>query len=281
MGGKGDVMDVKAKHQKFLYPVVRVRSGKGTGSGTIIYSKPDPKRPKEYQTFVLTNHHVVAPLIELEKAWDSVVKRKIEREVVDFADVERFNYVGLSKLDGATSGKAEVVAYDTDHDLAVVKLESTLKMDYVAPLIPEDKVDDLTLFEEIAVSGCTMAHEPFVTFGQLTFLNEKIEGKRYYLVNAGSYFGNSGGALFQAKTGYLIGVPSRLTGIQLGFGIDMVTHMGFSAAADRIYEFLREQELHFLAGDEDDDYYSAMRRRDNQKREALMALKAELLRDDE
>ena len=274
-------MDIKAKHEKFLYPVVRVRSGKGTGSGTIIYSKPDPKRSDEYQTFVLTNHHVIAALIELEKAWDSVIKRKVEREVIDFADVERFNYTNLSRLDGGTTGKAEIIAYDEDHDLAVLKLESTLQYPYVAPLIPEDDIEKLTLFEDIAVSGCTMAHEPFVTFGQLTYLNEKIEGKKYYMVNAGSYFGNSGGALFQVSTGHLIGVPSRLTGIQLGFGIDMVAHMGFSAAADRIYEFLREQELDFLAGDDDDDYYKAMDRRDRKNREALMALKAELLREDE
>ncbi|GAG20347.1 unnamed protein product, partial [marine sediment metagenome] len=31
-------MNLQEKHEKLLYPVVRVFSGKGAGSGTLIYS---------------------------------------------------------------------------------------------------------------------------------------------------------------------------------------------------------------------------------------------------
>jgi hypothetical protein len=123
-----------------------------------------------------------------------------------------------------------------------------------------------------------MAHEPFCTFNHLTFLKELIEQKLYVMYNAASYFGNSGGALFLADSAWLIGVPSRLTGIQLGFGIDMVTHMGFAAHPERIYEFFEEQELRFFF-EPKDTFDEAMKRREGKKRDALLELKAELAKE--
>jgi len=271
-------MDGLEKHEKFLYPIVRVSGEKGTGSGTIIYNKPDPENKGDYETFVLTNHHVIASCISLKEDWNSLVKRKVETEKIEKATVEMFEYVWDSTVDGSNSRKADIIAYCPDHDLAVLKLNTPKKFDYVAPLLPEDKIKDLRLFQDIVVSGCSMAHDPFCNYGQLTFLDEIIERKKYFMANAGSYFGNSGGALFLMDTAELIGVPSRLTGLQLGFGVDMVLFMGFSAHIERIYEFIKEQEILFLI-DPEDTFEKAMKRRENKEKEALMALKAEFVRN--
>jgi S1-C subfamily serine protease len=267
-------------HEQLLYPVVRVFAGKSAGSGTVLYSEEDPDNEGDHLTFILTNHHVISDLITTKKEFDSVLKRQVDKESLEHAHVEVFSYINMSEVDSTNRYRAEVVAYDESHDLAILRVLSPRKFDYVADLIDRDKIDDLRLFMDIAASGCSMAHEPFVSFGQLTFLNEIIDQRRYYMVNAGTYFGNSGGALFLKDTGEFIGVPSRLTGIQLGFGIDMVTFMGFGASADRIYEFFDEQELRFIY-DPEDTYAAALERREAAQRQAVLELKAEALQQAE
>lgn len=270
---------IKRRHEKFLYPVVRVYTTKAAGSGTVIWSKCDPVNGNgDYQTFILTNHHVINDCIQYKKDWDSVLKREVEKEFLEIPRVEIFEYVKDSTVVSSNSHRAKIIAYDKNHDLAILKLESPKCIEHVAKIIPKNEIKDLRLFMDIVVSGCSMAHEPFCTFGHLTFLKELIEQKLYVMYNAASYFGNSGGALFLRDKEYLIGVPSRLTGVQLGFGMDMVTHMGFAAHPDRIYEFFDEQELKFFY-DSEDTFEKAMERRDKKKRDALLELKAELAKE--
>ena len=255
-------MNLKEKHERLLYPVVRIfaidtKGNQSAGSGTIIYSEPDPENDGEFLNFVLTNHHVIDALILLKDDWDSVLKKNRKKEFFTKARVEIFDYINLSTVDSARGGSADVVAYSVAHDLALLKLSTPKKLGYVSPILPEDKIKKLRLYSDVCVSGCSMAHEPFSNFGQLTFLTEDIENKQYFMYNAGSYFGNSGGSLFwmgeeclPEYQGYLIGVPSRLTGHQLGFGMDMVTFMGFSAHTSRLYEFFRDQHMNFITDPE-------------------------------
>ena len=92
--------------------------------------------------------------------------------------------------------------------------------------------------------------------------------------NAPSIFGNSGGGLFHGVTGDLLGLTSRITVTQLGFGMDVQSWMGFSTHPDRLYEFFEHQELQFLY-DDNDDYHSAMDRRSNRRKEALRSIMLE------
>lgn len=271
--------ELQQKHEQFLYPVVRIFSNKAAGSGTLIYSEPDPKNAGEYLTFVLTNHHVIEDLIEVKKLWNSLLKRNIETEITQQGKVETFQYVKMSINDSSNRYNADILAYSKEEDMAILKIESPRPFPYVAKIYPKDKIEDIKLFMKIVVSGCSLAHEPFCNFGEITYLNEKIENKRYWMTNASSIFGNSGGALFLADTGELIGIPSRITGIQLGFGMDVVTWMGFSAHTSRIYDFLEQQELQFLF-DKTQSYYEALEKREKKHNEALMSLKAELTKEE-
>jgi S1-C subfamily serine protease len=277
-------MDLKEKHEKFLYPAVRVFSiskegGSAAGSGTIIYSKPDPDNKEEFITLVLTNHHVVENLISYKKDWDSLLKRERQVEFKEHPKVETFSYVNTSKMDSSNRFNGEIIAYDKNEDLAILRLETPRKFKYVAQMIPKEEIKEIKLFTDVVVVGCSLAHEPFANFGQITYLSEIIDQKKYLMTNANSIFGNSGGALYIADSGYLIGVPSRITGIQLGFGTDIMTWMGFSAHPDRIYDFIDNQELKFVY-DDSDTYQKAMERRDKKEREAITALKAELLKEE-
>jgi len=258
------------RHEQTIYPCVRIRTNKAGGSGTVIYSEEDPKNPGEYLTFILTNWHVVDDAITIKQVWDSVLKKEVKRDFLQEVTVESFTYWKVSRVVSANAHRGEIVAYDRDHDLAVIRLLSPAKYPYVAKFIPEAAIEELTIGRQVANVGCSLLHDPIVTLGEITSLKEVIDNKAYLMVSAAAIFGNSGGATYvlDGEDWYLSGVVSRVTGIQLGFGMDLVPWMTFTAHPARIYEFIREQELHFLIGEPGDNYYKALeRRREKQERE--------------
>ena len=256
-------------HEKILYPVTRVRAGQAGGSGVLVYSEPDPKNDGNFINIALTCQHVVDGNIKVVDEWDAVLKRQVKKDVIDEVTVEIFDYDG-SKVVSANSTTGKIIAYDKHHDLAAMLLNNTRQMPYVASIYPREEIDNLKLFDEVWVSGCSLLHDPFSSQGTLTYLREMIAQKSYLMSNAPSIFGNSGGGLFHGS-GHLLGLSSRITAIQLGFGVDVMTWMGFSTHPERVYEFIDHQELKFLY-DASDDYYSAMTRRNSRRKEALKSV---------
>lgn len=267
------MLNLKELHERIVYPVVRILTpskdgGHVGGSGTVIYSKPNPDKEGEYQTFILTCSHVIDQAIDQRKEWDSLLKKKRDKEFLKKVSVELFDYVYLSKVNSSNSFKADIVAYDKEHDIAVLKLESPKKVEYIANLIPKDEIGDVKIFTSTWTSGCSLLHDPFPNPGNVTYLSEIIENKLYWMGNGHSIFGNSGGAVFLAEDGYQIGITARITAMQLGFGVDIMTWMGFFVAPERIYEFLEHEELKFLY-DSTDTYKKAMERRKKKEKESL------------
>jgi len=263
------MLSIQELHEKCLYPVVRIRTQEVGGSGTVIYSKPDPSKPDEYQSFVLTCEHVVDDAITQRKEWDGLLKKKIEKEFLEQVTVELFDYVRLSEVNSSNSHRADIVAYDKEHDIAILKLDSPKKVSNVAGIIPKGKIKDIKCFTPTWTTGCSLLHDPFGNPGNVTYLKEMIERKLYWMGNGHSIFGNSGGAVFLAETGQQIGITARITGIQLGFGFDIMTWMGFFVAPQRLYEFIDKQELKFLY-DDSDTYEKAMVRRAKKEEEAKL-----------
>ena len=269
-------MDIEQLHKKILYPVVRVKTEKAGGSGTVIYSKPDPERSGEFQTFILTNHHVIAGAVSHSKQWDSILKRDRKKEFLQPVMVELFDYVPMSRVDSSNQHSANIVCYDPAFDLAVLKLDSPKEVPNVAKLIDKSKIDTITLFAPLFGCGCSLLHDPFATDGRIAGLTEKVSesDKRFYLTTQNSIFGNSGGAIFLAETGEQIGVTARITGINLGFSQDIMTWMGFSITAQCIYDFLDEQEMKFIY-DSTDTFVAALKRREKKQKEMLSQMMGE------
>ena len=260
----------KTVHEKILYPVTRVRAADSGGSGVIIYSEEDPKKPGEYINIALTCEHVINKNITVKDEWDTVLKREIKRDVMSEVTIETFDYDN-STVVSANSIKANIIAYDKNHDLAALRLTSKRKIPYVSKVIPKDEIEDLNIADPVWVSGCSLLHDPFPNPGTITYLREMIDQKAYIMQNAPSIFGNSGGGLFHGLTGNLLGLTSRVTVTQLGFGVDVQSWMGFSTHPDRLYEFFDHQELQFLY-DPKDNYHSAMERRTDRRKEALRSI---------
>ena len=265
-------MELKELHERILYPVVRVRTGSAGGSGTVILSQPDSENEGDYQTFVLTNHHVVEGAITIEDEWDAVLKKKVKRDVLDRVEVELFDYVRMSHRNSSNTFEATIVAYDQNEDLAVLKLDSPKEVEHIVTFIARDKIDDVKLFSPVYACGCSLGHDPFATTGHLTFLKEQITNRLFWMSDANIIFGASGGAMFDAATGEQIGVTSRVTVSQFGFSAAITTWMGFCIPASRIYDFFDEQELKFLY-DDTDTYAEAMERRKKRMEKALYGKK--------
>ena len=257
-------------HEKVLYPVTKVMAGASGGSGVLVYSKEDPKKPGEYINIALTCQHVIDGAIKVSEQWDNILKKDVKSDVLEEVRIEVFDY-DRSKVVSANSTTAQIIAYDKHHDLAAVKLNNTRPMTNVASIIPKEEIKELQVADSIWVSGCSLLHDPFPSPGNLTYLREIIDQKAYLMQNAPSIFGNSGGGLFHGDTGHLLGLTSRITSTQLGFGIDIMTWMGFSTHPERLYEFFDHQELQFLY-DSDDNYHDALHRRESRRHEALRNL---------
>lgn len=263
-------MDTQTLHERILYPVTRVRAANAGGSGVVVASLPDSQREGAYINLVLTCEHVIDKAIQVKEEWDPVLKRDRKRDYFEEVTVEIFDYDG-SKVVSSNATQAQVIAYDKQHDLAVLRLNNHRQMPYVAELYPQDAIEDLRIGDEVWVSGCSLLHDPFPGSGVLTYLREIIEQKAYIMASAPSVFGNSGGGLFHGKNAQLLGLTSRITAMQLGFSVDIMTWMGFSTHPDRIYEFLREWELQCVF-DADDDFHAGTERREARQKKAIREL---------
>lgn len=257
-------------HEKILYPVTRVKAATAGGSGVLIYSREDSEKPGRFINIALTCEHVVDGAIKTREEWDPVLKRNRKSDYFEEVIIEVFNYDG-SKVVSANATRGSIIAYDKNHDLAALKLLDHRPLPYVASIIPKVDIDKLKVFDPAWVSGCSLLHDPFANAGTLTYLREIIEQKSYIMQNAPSIFGNSGGGLFHGETGDLLGLTSRITAIQLGFGVDVMTWMGFSTHPDRLYEFFKYQELQFLY-DLTDNFNASMARREKRRKEGLRSL---------
>jgi len=257
-------------HEKVLYPVTKVMAGNAGGSGVLVYSKEDPNKPGTYVNIALTCQHVIDGAIKVSEQWDNVLKKDVKTDVLEEVRIEVFDYE-KSRVVSANSTTAQIIAYDKHHDLAAIKLNNTRPMANVASVIPRDEIKELQVADPVWVSGCSLLHDPFPNPGTLTYLREIIDQKAYLMQNAPSIFGNSGGGLFHGESGHLLGLTSRITSTQLGFGIDIMTWMGFSTHPDRLYEFFDHQELQFLY-DDSDTFSDAQIRRESRRTEALRNL---------
>ncbi len=237
--------DLVQKHQEMLYPVVVVEAARGSGSGTVIFSA---EVDGEWQTYVLTNHHVVASAIKIKDEWDPKLQEEVKRESRTPVQVRWFDYNDYSREIGTRGQTADIVAYDATLDLALLRTRDTERgVDYAAHLMPEDA--PLYLFEITWAVGAGLGEPPFPTEGAISNLDQRIKGQRYILSSAPIIFGNSGGALFhrspERERYEFIGVPARVSGTWTG----VVTHRAWAIPRSTVREFLRANDFGFILGD--------------------------------
>ena len=266
--------EVQEKHEGMLYPTVRVRTDKAGGSGTVIYSGMIPGKTDKYETYLLTNNHVIASNIKVEKKWSTLLKREVKTDVLSDCSVEFFNFEYGSWESGQSTYKGEIMCYDKDMDLGLLKLKSETRVPFVAKMFPKDQHKErLRMFMNLYAVGCGLGHPPLATQGNLTGLSDVIDNYPYWLSSAPTIFGNSGGAVFLADTYEYIGIPSRIAVTLSGFGSDAITHLSFFIPITSIYKFLEEQMFMFIYdGDMTSKDCEKMRKTKRKRDERMMAI---------
>ena len=238
--------EIKLIHKEVLYPVVRIRTEKAGGSGLIVYSRPTPENPEVFETFIITCHHVIEDAIKFIQRWSSIASRNVMIEDRQTVSVEVFKYEKLSRCVGSTTLNADIIAWDKILDIAVLKIKCEDEFKHVAKLYPKGKEEDVKLGRSLVTCGCSLGHEPIFTFGSLVAKHDIIENKEYWMSTANSIFGNSGGAVFLKGTHEYVGITARITTLQLGFGVDVITWMGFFVPISSIYGFFDDNFLMFI-----------------------------------
>lgn len=243
-------MNAQELHERVVYPVVQIRAAKAGGSGTIIFS--DTEDGERYNTFILTNQHVIDSAVKIEEEWNSVVGRKLPTERRSPVEVRNYVYRDVSFLETSQVNEADIVAWDKKHDIALLYLRTQRQFTNVIRLYDPDKVNELRMGMEVIACGCSLLHKPLMSRGHLSSLDEAAENLRMYMTSSLITFGNSGGAIFKADTLEFLGIPSRLDVANWGFGGDPQNFLNYFVPIHRIrdvvgdewhYEFLFDPDV--------------------------------------
>jgi S1-C subfamily serine protease len=243
--------EIIQQHEQMFYPTVRVRTKKAGGSGTVVYSE---KYKDEVYTYIITNQHVIDDSVHIEKRWDPVLKRKVDKEILDTVYVEYFKYNNYSHTVGSFAVEADIVAYsevDGGQDWALLRMRDTEnKADWVANMFPLDDIENVHIFDDCYAVGASLGHPPVASNGMITYMDDEIDHYKYWMSSAPTIFGNSGGAVYRWSTNRkkyeYIGIPSRISIQPMGFSADAITHMGYFIPIDRVYSLLEDNDYQFI-----------------------------------
>jgi len=233
--------EITALHNKILYPTVRIRVGGAIGSGVIFISV---KEEEFTRTYVLTNWHVIEAAISIKDEWNPLKQKMEPKETRATIEVEIFKYLNMSIATGTLLVQADLIEWNKDQDLALLKLRT----DEILPTadLYRGRKEDLRIFTPIYVCGAGNGRSPFPTNGQIASLNDEIENLEYWMINAPTVFGNSGGGAFLAKEKKFIGIPSRLAITFIGWAPNAVYHMAYIIPVTRILKWLENTGWGFL-----------------------------------
>ncbi len=214
--------------KRMLLPTVQLNGDDTVGSGTIVFSGPNCKNGNKVETYVLTSYHVVRNIL---------------------ADTPRARRGGFD-VTIYTSGKnlvvkGHMVASQPKIDAALVKLDTDRKLPNVANVLPREDTGEVQVWDPVCAVGCPLGNDPVPSKGEVSSLKNELNGANYWMVNAPTYFGNSGGGIYRADTRQLIGVFSKIYTHGKGQPV-VVPHMGLCTPMDLVYDWLDDEGLDHL-----------------------------------
>lgn len=214
--------------QAMLLPTVQLNGDDTVGSGTLVFSGKNGKT-KKVENYVLTSHHVVRNILA-----DTPQAAKEGFDVTIYLPGEQLVV------------KGRMVASKPKIDAALVRLSTTRELPFVANVLPEsDAPGRVKVWAPVCAVGCPLGNDPVPSNGQISSLHNELNGSNYWMINAPTYFGNSGGGIYLADTHQLIGVFSKIYTHGKGNPV-VVPHMGLCTPVDLVYDWLREEELEHL-----------------------------------
>jgi len=213
--------------RSMLLPTVQLNGDDTVGSGTLVWSDVNPES-NVIESYVLTSYHVVRNIL---------------------ADTPKARHEGLEVtiylLDDRVNIRGRMVASHPKIDAALVKLETDRQFPNVANVLPLDATAGIKVWDPVCAVGCPLGNDPVPTQGEVSSLHNELNGANYWMINAPTYFGNSGGGVYRANTHQLIGVFSKIYTHGKGNPV-VIPHMGLCTPISLIYEWLRDEGLGHL-----------------------------------
>ncbi|MEM7261501.1 MAG: trypsin-like peptidase domain-containing protein [Planctomycetota bacterium] len=220
--------------RRMIYPVIQLRGNGTVGSGVIISSERESQGGKAI-TYVLTAFHVVQ---EITDGLDDPTRIG----EVKFVNPEDDRLLPIA-------GGARVVAFQPDIDIAMLRMELDEPWPYVATLVSPEEARNVEIFDPVYAVGCPLGNKPLPTVGEISSQEKIVAGETFWMVNAPTFFGNSGGGVFLSDSGELIGISSMI--YTYGKTTPMVVpHMGLFVPLETVRDWLRKEGYATLFTDE-------------------------------
>ncbi len=210
--------DLHTMWRELVGPVVQLAGDASVGSGVLLRS--EPRAEGGFHTRILTAWHVV---------------RDIQG---DPPDLELAVPVQIYREDGTTrQEKAKLLAHDPKVDVALLELVTADALEFGADLAPRSRLAAARIFDQIVAVGCPLGNDPIPTRGEIATCQHQVEGECYWMINAPTYIGNSGGGIFDSSTHELLGIFSKIY-THGSLRPTIVPHMGLVTPLGKIYDWL-------------------------------------------
>lgn len=218
---------IEVLQREVLYPSVRVEGKDVVGGGTLIYSKKEGGAG--HTTYVLTASHVVRKPLRTGPDGSAQVNVKL--------------YTPEGRADRVVS--ATVMARDDVKDIALLRLNTDAPFQNVVALASRNRIREVKIFTPVYAVGCPLGHDPFPTVGAISSLSKQVGGQNFWMMNAPTIFGNSGGGVFLRETHEMIGISNMICTFD-NFVATPVYHMSVLLPLDVVYDWLDAQYLTYV-----------------------------------
>jgi hypothetical protein len=210
--------DLHGMWRELVGPVVQLSGDASVGSGVLLESQP--RDEGGYRTIVMTAWHVV---------------RDIQG---DPPDLTLPVPVRIYREDGTTrQEEARLLAHEPKLDAALLELITPDPMEFGARLAPRSRLAETRIFDQVVAVGCPLGNDPIPTRGEVATCHHEVDGERYWMINAPTYIGNSGGGIFDSRTHELLGIFSKIY-THGSLRPTIVPHMGLVTPMTRVYDWM-------------------------------------------
>ncbi len=221
--------DQKKMQRMMIHPTAQLRGNGTVGSGVLLYSEEQPRSNVEgdavYTTFVLTAHHVVLEVTGSQK---------------QPSEVNEVNLLIDPETDEVETFGAQLVLEDRHRDLALLRLNTSKSVVSLVEFMAPRELDALDVFSPAYAVGCPLGNRPMPTLGEISSCGKEVGSQTFWMLNAPTFFGNSGGGVYSAESFELIGISSMI----YTYGKtspSVVPHMGLFVPLKNVYEWLDEE----------------------------------------
>ncbi len=215
---ENNTRDINQMWRDLMGPTVQISDDSTVGSGVLLRSVE--LDPGNFRTHLLTAWHVVRDIIQ------------------DPADHSELVQVYVYDTEGNRRREwASLVGYDANLDSALLVMESNSPFENGAKLPGRQQLDGLAVFSTIYAVGCPLGNDPIPTFGEIADTHHEVEGNRYWMINAPTYIGNSGGGIFASSSHELLGIFSKIY-THGNLRPTVIPHMGLVTPLSSVYDWL-------------------------------------------